>query len=303
MSRFRADLILVLVSLIWGTAFVAQKGAFNHVGPYTFIAARFLISAVLVFPLAWREYGRVASQIKSWTGKCQLISLCAAFCGGVLLQQVGIGMTSVTNAGFLTGLYVILVPVICAVFFKQKLSPWVFPAAFVSIAGVWLLAGGKLNALSFGDWLILLCAISFAAQVALVGRVMAQIKAPFSLSWLQYVVVTLLAGILAFTLEDVAWGDLRAAALSVLYAGVISGGIAYTLQVVAQQYAPAPDAAIIMSGEAIFAAIAGALMMGEDLTALGYLGCGLIIIAVLLVELAPMILKSATFKNKINAFR
>src|SRR4051812_16169277 len=111
MSRIKADLLLLLVALVWGAAFVAQKDSYANIGPYTFVAARFFISMVLVLPLAVREYRRTRPQKEFAGNKRDISLLCGAFCAGVILQQAGIGSTSVTNAGFLTGLYVIFVPV------------------------------------------------------------------------------------------------------------------------------------------------------------------------------------------------
>lgn len=298
MSRAQADLLLLLVALIWGLAFVAQKDSFSHVGACTFVAARFFLSTVLVLPFAIKEYRRIAPERQTSGNIAEISLLCAAFCVGVIFQQIGIGKTSVTNAGFLTGLYVVFVPVICTLVYRQKLSAWIFPAALLSIAGTWLLSGGGAGGFSYGDILVFICAIGFAVQVVLIGRVMARIRAPFSLSCLQYAVVTIvaIAGMAAF--EHPTMENIYAAAWPILYAGVISGGIAYTLQVVAQQYAPASDSAIILSGEAVFAAIAGAMLIGERLTMMKYFGCGLIALAILLVEFAPLFFKSG--KNTAN---
>ncbi len=288
MSRIKADLLLLLVALVWGAAFVAQKDSYASIGPYTFVAARFFISLVLVLPLAIKEYRRTFPRKKFFDNTGDIYLLCGAFCAGVLFQQTGIGSTSVTNAGFLTGLYVIFVPVICTLIYKQKLSRWIFPAAFTSIVGIWLLSGGSLDGFSSGDALVFGCAIGFAVQVTLVGRVMSRIKAPFILSCLQYAAITAVALIGALAFEHPTLAGLRAAALPIIYAGAVSGGIGYTLQIVAQQYTPASDSAIIMSGESVFAALFGALLLGERLTPAQYCGCALITLAIALTELAPL---------------
>jgi drug/metabolite transporter (DMT)-like permease len=289
MSRIKADLLLLLVSLVWGAAFVAQKDSFANIGAYTFVAARFLISLLLVLPLAVREYKRLPPFQQTSGGRAEIILLCGSFCAGVILQQAGIGRTTVTNAGFLTGLYVIFVPVICTLIYKQHLSKWIFPAAFTSIAGIWLLSGGRLDGFSFGDILVFGCAIGFGVQVTLVGRVMNRLKAPFILSCLQYAAVASAAIIGAVVFEHPTIAGIRAAAWPILYAGAVSGGIGYTLQIVAQQYTPASDSAIIMSGESVFAALFGALLLGERLTPAQYGGCALITLAIVLTELMPLV--------------
>lgn len=290
MSRIQADLVLLLVALIWGAAFVAQKNALAHVGSFTFIAARFSISALLVLPLALRERKKSKDVHINRTHVFDLALLCASFAGAVVLQQVGLEKTSVTNAGFLTGLYVLFVPVICRLIYRQTLSVLIYPAALLSVAGVFLLSGGEMTAISSGDGLVLLCAIGFAIQVALIGKIMAAVKAPFRICLLQYASCALVALIAALVFEHPSVDNIMKAALPILYAGAISGGIAYTLQVVAQQYTPASDSAVILSGESVFAALTAAIMNGERLTSMGASGCMLIILAILMVEFGPYML-------------
>ncbi len=287
MSRLKADLLLLLAALIWGLAFIAQKYAMNNLGPCTYIAVRFCMSAFLVLPFALRERARPKAPV--FENKKDLWLICAAFSGSVIVQQIGIGMTTVTNAGFLTGLYVVFVPVICAVFYRQKLSKWIFPAALLSITGVWMLSGGRLDGFSAGDALIFACAIGFALQVALAGKIMAETKAPFTLSFLQYAAVTITAVAGAIVFEHPTLAGIRAAVWPILYGGIMSGGIAYTLQIVCQQYTPASDSAIILGSESVFAAIAGAALLGERLTPLEYGGCALIALAIVTTEIMPLL--------------
>ena len=289
MTRLQADLALLLVALIWGAAFVAQKDAMSHVGPYTFVAARFGLSALLVLPLAWREHVRGVTIPKSLYP--ELGFLCIAFIGGVVFQQAGLVRTSVTSAGFLTGLYVLFVAIICRVVYKQELSKLVFPAAFLSVVGIGLLSGGlDMSHMNMGDVLVLCCAVAFGFQVALVGRIMGKTKAPFRVCFLQYITVAL-ACLVPALMEQPTYGGIMKAGWAILYAGAISGGIAYTLQVIAQQHTPASDSAVIMSGESVFAAIFGIWLMGDRLTLAGGIGCALIIAAILMVEFSPMLFK------------
>ena len=288
MSRVKADLLLLLVAVIWGVAFVAQKDSLAHIAPCTFVATRFLISLLLVLPLAIKEYKRVRPEKKILNSKRNLLVLCGTFSGGIILQQIGLAKTTVTNAGFLTGLYVIFVPVICTFIYKQTLSRWIFPAAIMSIAGIWLLSGGRLDGLSFGDLIIIACSLVFSVQVSLIGEVVKHLKTPFVISVMQYAFVMLAALVGAIAFEHPTLDGLQAAMWPILYAGVMSGAIAYTLQVVAQQFTTAADSAIIMSGESVFAAIAGALMLGERLTLTQYYGCALISVAIALTEVMPM---------------
>lgn len=291
MNRIQADLVLLMVALIWGAAFVAQKEAFAHVGTYTFVASRFFLSMLLVAPLAWREHKRNEAVTRAHGMEIGL--LCLVFTAAVVLQQAGIKLTSVTNAGFLTGLYVLFVPVVCLLVYKQKLSSFIYPAALLSVVGVYCLSlgGGDITPFGLGDVLVLLCAIGFGFQVAMVGRIMGKVKAPIRVCFWQYAACFGIAAVMAFVLETPTWEGIKAAGIPILYAGAISGGIAYTLQVIAQQYTPASDSAVILSAESLFAALFGALLMHERLTPLGAAGCGLIIIAILTVEFGPFLVR------------
>ncbi len=295
MTRLQADILLLLAALIWGAAFVAQKEAMEHMGPFTFIAARFGISALLVLPFALREGKK--KPLPQKPPYFDLALLGAAFCAGVILQQVGIERTSVTNAGFLTGLYVVFVPLICTLFYKEVLPRRIFPAALMAIGGVWLLSGSTtsvLDGFSAGDGFVLMCAAGFALQVVLVGRIMQKWQAPLRVCVYQYAIVTAVALTVAFAIESPSLQQLHDALWPVLYAGAISGGVAYTLQVVAQQYTPASDSAVLLSSEAVFAALFGWLMAGDRLSGSGWLGCLLITLAIIVVEIWPYISKRKT---------
>ncbi|MGQ0527503.1 MAG: DMT family transporter [Alphaproteobacteria bacterium] len=290
MTRLNADLLLFLATLLWGTTFIAQKLALPYVGPYTYVAARFFISMLLLFPLTLREYPKIAAFRKSVSLR-DLFWLCVTFSGGVILQQVGIGGTSVTNAAFLTGFSVVLVPMICIFIYGERVSHWVFPAALLSLFGIFLLTGAHLAAITSGDWFVLACAIVFAFHIALVGRIMMKTPAPFCICLMQFSAVFSVSFILALLFEDISLNDLHRAALPILYAGVLSGGVAYTIQVVVQRYTPASDAGVIMCTEAVFAAIAGALILGERLAPIAYLGCAVMGLAILLLELGPHLVR------------
>jgi drug/metabolite transporter (DMT)-like permease len=284
-SRLKADALLMLAAFIWGTAFVAQKDAFAHVGAFTFVAARFALSAFILIAPAVAEARRITLAA---TSRRDIALLCVVFCAGILLQQFGIGGTSVASAGFLTSLYVLFVPVICRLAYGQRLPAAIFPAAAACAAGVWLLSGGGLRTFAHfgrGDLLCLLTGVAFAAHIVLVGRVMQAAAAPFQASLLQYTVAALVAAAGAFIWEHPQWNAIAAAIVPVFYAGAISGGIAYTIQLVSQRHTPPSDGAIIMSAEAVFAALAGAVLRKEILTPSAMAGCALILAAIVLVEL------------------
>jgi len=282
MSRLRADALLLLVAVIWGFAFIAQKAGMQSLGPFGFGGGRFLLSFLVVLPFAMREVRKVIDR----RALVLCVPLCIAFFGGVILQQLGLQTTSVTNAGFLTGLYVIFTPLLALVFYRKAPGPTVWVACAMACAGTFLLSGGRLDAFVAGDWLIMASAICFAVQIMLLGYLVQRTGRPLFLACVQYAFCAIVGlSVAAFT-EPLNFAAIADSWLPLLYGGVISGGIAYTLQGVAQQYAPPSDAAIIMSAEALFAALAAAVILHERLTPMAWAGCGLLFSAVLVVEAA-----------------
>ncbi len=289
MSRLQADLLLLVAAIIWGTAFIAQKTGMEGLGPYTFIGIRFVLSFLVVLPFSLRELRNRKAAAKS-IGSGWVVLLCASFTLGVIFQQVGIQHTSVTNAGFLTGLYVVGVPLVAWLLFRRPPAWIMAPICLLAVSGAWLLNGASLTTFRSGDLMIIVCAICFSVQVVMLGHIVQKTGLPFAYSVLQSAVCAIAALALAFVLEDISMAAIIANAPQLIYAGVISGGIAYTLQAVCQQHTPPADAAIILSGEALFAALAGVWLLGDHLDPIGWLGCGLILAAILLVEVGTVYL-------------
>lgn len=286
MSRLRADLLLLLVAIIWGAAFIAQKTGMKGLGPYGFNGSRFLLSLLVVLPFALRE-ARIGKKL---TGRDWFhgMILCTVFFIGVVMQQVGMLTTTVTNAGFLTGLYAVLTPLV-ALFLFGKRPHWVIgPACIMAMLGAWLLNGASLSAFKTGDWLMLICALSFAVQVPLLGLLVQRTGRPLAYVVMQYAFCAVLGLAVALVHEGISTPAIGANLVQVVFAGVISGGIAYTLQAIAQQHTPPSDAAIIMSGESLFASMFGVILLGERLTPMGWMGCALILSAMLLVEIGAL---------------
>jgi drug/metabolite transporter (DMT)-like permease len=290
MTRIQANLVLLLTAAIWGAAFVSQNLAMNSMGPLWFVGTRFLIGFLVVLPFALREDRRAKTP---FTRRSALAyTLCGiALLAGAITQQIGMLTTTVTNASFLTGLYVIIVPVLTVVFLR-RLPHWIiWPAALMALTGIFYLSGGKLSALVVGDFWIILCALCFGVQVLLVGIFMSGSDRPLTLSAVQFLVTGVAALVIAMFIEPVSWDGIIEAAPHLLYSGIVSSGIAYTLQVVGQRWTTAPQAAIFLASESLFGAFFGALILGERIALLGYFGCGLIFLAMLLVELVPELTK------------
>ncbi|MDB5525314.1 MAG: EamA family transporter [Rhizobium sp.] len=291
MTRIQANLLLLLTAALWGAAFVSQNLAMAHMGPLWFVAVRFLIGFFVVLPFAIREDRKAA---KSLTQK-EIIAFCfigLTLLSGAITQQIGMLTTTVTNASFLTGLYVIIVPVLSVVVLR-KMPHWIiWPAAIMALAGIFYLSGGALSRLAVGDFWMIVCAACFGTQVLLVGIFVSGSNRPMGLSAIQFLVTGLGALLIAVVIEPITWDGVVAAAPHILYAGIISSGIAYTLQVVGQRWTTAPQAAIFLSSESLFGAMFGAVMLGERIGFVGYVGCALIFAAMILVEIVPEITRS-----------
>lgn len=289
MTRTQANLVLLLAGAMWGMGFVAQSTAMQAIGPLLFIGLRFAIATLAMAPFALGEGRRAGRKLEA--GEWLAFGLVGLLLfAGMAAQQIGLLTTSVTNSGFLTGLYVVMVPFISVVLFRHRPHPLVWPAALAALLGIWLLSGGSVGAFRTGDWLTILCALVWALQVIYTGRYSAASGRPVTLAVAQFAVCGAVALLLALFLEPVAWTAIEAALPEILYAGVIAGGAAFTLQAVGQRYTTAPQAAIFLSTEAVFAALFGAIFLDERLPLEALGGCALILAAILTVELGPVLL-------------
>ena len=291
MSRVRANLVLLLAGAIWGMGFVAQSTAMDDIGPFLFVSTRHLVAAVVVAPFAWSETKRrrtAASQSEFGPVPWRPFLLI----GGVLfvamsLQQIGLQTTTVTNSGFLTGLYVVFTPLLGIALFRQWPHPVVWPAAIVAVVGIAMLSGGSVGGWAAGDNWTVLSALGWGFHVTLIGRVVGPSGRPLTMAFVQFAVTAALAGLVAVAVESVDVAALGRAAAEIVYAGTLASGLAFSLQAVGQRYTTAPQAAIFLSSEAPFAAMFGALVLSERIGLVGGIGCCFIFAAMLAVELVP----------------
>jgi len=290
MSRVKANLLLTLVALIWGSAFVFQSQGMAHVGPMAFTGVRFLLGALVVAPLMgweWRSLQRQHKALQRADGY-RILGLGSLLMLGAAMQQIGIVSTSVTNAGFLTALYVPLVPVLGWLLLRHRPHWSAWPAALACVVGAYLLSGAHNVSISRGDLWIIASTLPWAVHVLLIGRVADRMAAPFLVAGGQFAVCGVLALTWGVLNEPLSWAGLQAAAVPIAYTGILSVGVAFTGQVVAQRYAHATDAAILLSSETIFAAAFGYALMGDRLNAAGLVGCALIFASMLGVQLLPL---------------
>ncbi len=306
------DSLLLLTALIWGLAFVAQRAGMDSVGPFTYNAIRFALGSVCLLPLiAARGRKGVGADDGSTAragpgsagrgadgappGVRRIRPLIAGLiAGGVLffgasLQQIGIVSTTAGKAGFITGLYVVLVP-LGGLLVRQRAGASAWTGALISTGGLFLLSVTDALTIERGDLIVLAGAFFWAAHVQVVGALSPRTD-PLRLSCVQFAVCAVASAAGALVTEHPGAAGIRAAAGPILYGGVLSVGIAYTLQVVAQRKAPPAHAAILLSLESMFAAIGGSLVLGERLGARGVVGCA-VMFAGMLVSQAPIVFSS-----------
>ena len=288
MSRLAADGLLLITAILWGVTFVAQKDAVGIVPPLAFVAARFAVSALALAPLALLE--RRAAERKARPGAMRLaLAIGISLFLGTSLQQAGLETTSATNGGFLTACYVVLTPFVVWALTGARPRALVLAAGIVSLLGAWLLAagGGPTTPPTIGDGLVLLADLAWATGIALTPLFLLRAARPLTLAFVQYAVCAALAGLSSMALERAAPHAFLDAAPAILFAGLVSGAVAYTLQIFAQAHSPPAEAALVLSLESVFAALAGAALLGERLTVLGAIGCALILIGAAAVEAVP----------------
>lgn len=294
MPRPLAVGLLVLTTIIWGCAFVAQKWGMASMGPFTFAGVRYIVGGLLVLPIATWEWRRRTGRPITAAQWRLIAVICAVFFLGSVLQQTGLRYTTVTNSGFLTGLYAFFTPVFGYVIYRLRPHPVVLVCVPLALGGLYLLNGGHLDRFTVGDLLIAACAAMWGVHVLLLGRVSLDTGLPITISALSFLAAGLAALPLAFLFETPSLVSIAAGWPSLAYAAVLSTAIAFCLQAVAQQYVPPANAAIILSSESLFAALAAAVLLGERLPPIGYVGAAMMFAATVAVELVPALQRPRT---------
>ena len=289
MSRPLATALLLLCTMFWGFAFIAQKSAMDSMGPLTFAGVRYLIGGLLVLPLALYERQRKPIQLTR-THWFFILAMSSVFFLGSWLQQLGLATTTATNAGFLTGLYVFFVPLLGFLLFRTRPHPIIFIGVPLALIGIYFLNGGGLGSFNSGDWLIVCSAVFWAMHVILLGYVARLTGLPIFVSAISFLLAGTVASSIALATEAPTIAAVSAGWIEIAYAAVLSTAVSFTLQAIGQQHVPPANAAIILSAESLFAAIGGAIVLGERLPTVGYAGATLIFAAIILVEATPALL-------------
>jgi drug/metabolite transporter (DMT)-like permease len=283
LSRSSANLLLLVCAAIWGLAFLFQKSATAHLGPVTFVALRALAATITLAPFALWERQRAGDSVDV-RHRPLTIATGAVFLVSAVLQQWGMESATVTNTGLLTGLYVVATPLMTWLLLGQRPSRRLWVAVLLATAGLFLLGGGGIAGLGSGDRLVAIAAVLWGLYVVLLGMASAY-GAPIQRTTLQLATVAVLGAVGALQFETTAWAAIERAALDILFVGVVSTALTFTLFTIAVRWTSPVAAAIIVSTETLFAAAAGYLVLGERLPPLGWAGAALMILAVIWVQL------------------
>ena len=284
--KLLGNILLLITTAIWGTAFAFQRMGMDSIEPSTFNAARMLLAAVAVTPLI--ALGRKKDKTDAVEFRKNTIiggilcGLCLA--AATIFQQVGMVQTSAGKAGFITAMYMLLVPVINLILFKRKSPVVVWIAVVIGIAGMYLLCINEGFSLSKGDALVSVCALVFSFHIICTDHYV-QNANPVGMAVIQFYVAALVSGIVAAFTETPSWNDVSNAIIPILYCGLASGAIGYTLQIVAQKFTDPAVASLLMSLEAVFAVIGGTLILGEKMSVREAIGCMVMFIAVILAQI------------------
>ncbi len=292
-STLKNSLLLLLTATIWGVAFVAQSVSMDYIGGFTFNAIRNIIGAITLVPviLIFSKQDPAADQNPADRQKARKTLITGGICCGILLclasnfQQFGIKYTTVGKAGFITACYIIIVPII-GIFLKKKCSPFIWIAVLLSLGGLYLLciSPGEGFSIGKGDTLVLICAVVFSFHILTVDHFSPLVDG-VKMSCIQFLVCGILSGIPALIFENPNITNILQAWMPILYAGILSCGVAYTLQIVGQKGMNPTVASLIMSLESCISVIAGWLILGQNLSSREIFGCVLMFGAIVLAQL------------------
>ena len=290
MNKSVSMICALITTFIWGTAFIAQDTGMDNIGPLTFNFSRFLVGFITILPFALIfEKKKIILEISS---KSKIFYKYLLFMGislflGTFLQQAALQYTNIANAAFFTVFYVPLVPILLFLIYSNKVHWSIWPSIGLCILGVYLLSDFSNSEIMLGDALVIICSIFWALHIIFAGKFMEIFDIPIFYAALQALFVATLSFVFSYFFEEINFSNILLESSSIIYAGVLSGGIAFTLQMFAQKNIEETPAAIIYSLEGVFAAIAGWIILDQFLNLSNIFGCFLILIAVIFSQLAP----------------
>lgn len=293
-KRMLGNILLMITALIWGTAFVGQRVGMDYIEPITFGAARMALAALAVWLVALiidkvnagKPTGMSPEEEKTYKKNTVVGGI---WCGLFLtaassFQQMGLVYTTAGKGGFITAMYMLIVPIISALLFKRKNSWLVWVAVIMGVFGMYLLSIKDEFKLGKGDALVLVCAFLFSGHI-LCCDYFVQKGDPIKISAMQFTVTAIISTVIALLVEEPSVEKIKSAAIPILYCGLMSGGLGFTLQIVAQKFTDPTVASLIMSLESVFAVMAGAILLHERMTTRELIGCAIMFLAIVLVQI------------------
>ena len=283
-KQLKGSLSIILATVIWGSTFVAQSVGVDHVGPFTFLSLRCFLAVAMLLTVLFlknqKEFLKIITDPRLWKAGIPCgIALFAA----TALQQIGLIYTTAGKGGFITTMYIIIVPIF-GLFLKQKPAKTIWISVALAAVGLYLISGAGLTDINIGDVLMLLCAVAFAVQILIMDRVAGELNS-MALNMSQALVCAVIAGICALIFDATTWQGILDCWFPLCWAGIMSMGIAYTLQIVGQKSIEPTTASLLMSFESVFAAISGALLLNESFTLTEGIGCALVFGAIMLTQI------------------
>ncbi len=291
MKKTISFVCLIICTIIWGTTFIAQDTGMDNIGPFTFNSTRFFVAFLAVSPFVFLfEKKKIIIQIKNNINQFAklMIPVGVFLFLGTVFQQVSLLYTNVANSAFFTIFYVPMVPIIIYFIFSEKLHWSIWPSAVVCVVGGYFLSNMSDAAIRFGDGLVLIGALFWALHIIYIGKLVKKFDLPFFIALLQNLLVAILSFLLVIIFEEIDFSKIRLETFEILYAGILSGGAAFVLQLFGQRNIPPAPAAIVMSLEGVFAAISAWIILNQFLGLNNIMGCVLILGGILLSQLAPI---------------
>lgn len=288
-KKWIGNIMLFFAAMIWGAAFVAQTEAMDYVQPFTFQATRFFLGGIVLLPVIMVMDKRGNEKKPKNKAEIKYQLLCGVICGLILFaacspQQLGLMLKiPAGKSGFITSLYIILVPIF-GLFLKKKVNPCIWLSVALAIFGLYMLCGMGGFSLNLGEGLTLLCAIAFTFHILFIDHVSARVDG-VRLSCTQFFICGTISLVVALIIEQPSWDALIRCWLPIAYTGIFSSGVAYTLQIIGQGYTEPTTASLLMSLESVFSALFGWLLINQKLSGIELAGCALVFIGVVLAQL------------------
>ena len=291
MSRkTRGNIFLFITAFIWGSAFVAQRTGMEHIGPYTFSAVRFLIASLTLLPVIFVFSPKINSSVSKTPGERKTLLKGGIICGvilfvGAILQQIGLQYTTAGKTGFITALYVVLVPIMGSLFFHKKVAKLIWFCAFLAAMGLYFLCiPGDGFSIAKGDIFVFICAFAFAIHILVIDYFSPKVDG-IKMSAIQFLTAGIISTFFMFALESPDIKSILASAIPILYAAVLSAGIGFTLQIIAQKDTDPTVASLILCLESVFAVLAGAIILSETMSLREIIGCVIMFVAITLAQM------------------